>query len=442
MKNPYQNLLNTIPVPEELEDRVLSAARRQTAPVGKPLRRRGRRMLQAAVCGACALTLVLGTLTLRKPEAAGGSPAQGDQDGALVLAPSLSFGLTAYAAETGETYAPNANQSLALSSSGSHRNDLGHFTGILFQVTGENIQSLTMSLSQGQLYSSREITGLSEEEMEALLAAPTAENQPPTGFESFDGGPYSTEEIFLLGSEITVDYDPEIRYGFWTDGEVSGNWLMDPTVSQRSIDKLDGAVLSVTAHFTDGSQGTKSYTLSTGLFTRKTESDGTISLLPQLSGDNSPTIYGVYVVDQDRSRFLRWPLGDNTKISMSAPFGSRTNPGGQSAVFHDGLDIPAPKGTQIAAAAGGTVIKAAFDPKLGNLLVIDHGDGLETVYGCCSELLVKSGDNVSAGDVIAAVGSSGKSTGPHLHFGVRQNGQAQNPVAYFDSAVRATLSVG
>lgn len=85
--------------------------------------------------------------------------------------------------------------------------------------------------------------------------------------------------------------------------------------------------------------------------------------------------------------------------------------------------------------------EAAFSAEWGRYLVLDHGDGLETLYAHCLRLDVKAGDRVEAGDVIAAVGSTGMSTGPHLHFGVRQDGAPQDPAAYFDSGVRATLSV-
>ena len=447
MKNPYEELLRSLPVPEWLEERTLSAARRQaSASEANIPRRRGRRMLQAAVCGVLSLVLVLGTLTLREPEAAGGTPDQGGQGGTALLSPAFSFGLTAYAADTGEVYTPNANSGLALSSSGgmTWSDGDGYFTGCLFQVTGENIQSLSLSLSQGQLYSWKQTDNLTEEEMEAVQAAQAKDKSlPPVVGTRQQNGRWSIEQQLLLGGEIEVEYDPEVRYGFWTEGLDLDAWQENPrAAAQESVDILDGAKLTVTVRFTDGSQDTQVYTLSTGLLKIETAADGTFTLLPQLPGEDAPALYGVYVVDQAKSRFLRWPLGENTRISMSAPFGSRDNPGGQGSIFHDGLDIPAPRGTEITAAAAGTVVKAAFDPKLGNFLVIDHGDGLETVCGCCSQLLVRAGDQVAEGQVIASVGSTGQSTGPHLHFGVRQDGRAQNPVAYFDAAVRSTLSVG
>ena len=98
---------------------------------------------------------------------------------------------------------------------------------------------------------------------------------------------------------------------------------------------------------------------------------------------------------------------------------------------HRGLDIAAPTGTPVAAAAGGTVVFSGWDSYgLGNCVKISHGNGVETVYGHCSELYVTVGQTVSQGEVISAVGSTGNSTGPHLHLEIRLDGVAQNPQLY------------
>lgn len=97
---------------------------------------------------------------------------------------------------------------------------------------------------------------------------------------------------------------------------------------------------------------------------------------------------------------------------------------------HTGLDIAASTGTPIAAAASGTVTYSAYQGALGYLVKISHGDGIETYYGHCSKLYAKVGQQVNQGDIIAAVGSTGNSTGPHLHLEVRVNGVAYNPQNY------------
>lgn len=97
---------------------------------------------------------------------------------------------------------------------------------------------------------------------------------------------------------------------------------------------------------------------------------------------------------------------------------------------HTGIDVGAPTGTAIKAAAGGTVIFSGWKGTLGKLIVVSHGNGVQTYYAHCSSLLVSAGDTVSAGQLIAKVGNTGRSTGPHLHFEIRLNGYAINPQSY------------
>ena len=97
---------------------------------------------------------------------------------------------------------------------------------------------------------------------------------------------------------------------------------------------------------------------------------------------------------------------------------------------HTGIDIGASTGTSIKAAASGTVTFSGWKGSLGQLVVISHGNGVQTYYGHCSKLLVKAGTKVSQGQVIAKVGSTGRSTGPHLHFEIRVNGSSVNPLSY------------
>lgn len=125
---------------------------------------------------------------------------------------------------------------------------------------------------------------------------------------------------------------------------------------------------------------------------------------------------------------LGWPVPGRSTISSG--YGSRTSPIKGKGEFHTGLDIPAPTGTKIYAAESGKVIKSGSINGYGYTVIIDHGNGLSTLYGHNSQLKVKVGQKVNRGDVIALAGSTGWSTGPHCHFEVRINGKHTNPWSY------------
>lgn len=112
---------------------------------------------------------------------------------------------------------------------------------------------------------------------------------------------------------------------------------------------------------------------------------------------------------------------------FTSNFGPRSDPFTRRTARHDGIDFASPKGTDILAAGAGNVIFAAYHAGYGNLVEIDHGNGISSRYAHASQLLVHMGDHVEAGALIAKVGSTGRSTGAHLHFEVRIQGVAQNP---------------
>jgi murein DD-endopeptidase MepM/ murein hydrolase activator NlpD len=113
---------------------------------------------------------------------------------------------------------------------------------------------------------------------------------------------------------------------------------------------------------------------------------------------------------------------------IRSPFGMRRDPINGRMRFHQGIDIAAKRGTPIEAAAAGTVVFAGRNKGYGKMVMIEHADGRRTLYGHAQSLFVKAGDTVAAGQTIAAVGSTGHSTGPHLHFEVRQNNRSVNPL--------------
>ena len=111
----------------------------------------------------------------------------------------------------------------------------------------------------------------------------------------------------------------------------------------------------------------------------------------------------------------------------ASSFGWRIDPFTGQRAMHEGIDFLVDTGTPIHAAAAGFVVVAGFHPQYGNMIDIDHGNGYVTRYGHASKLLVKAGDLVQRGAIIAESGSTGRSTGPHVHFEVRYKGVAQNP---------------
>lgn len=119
-----------------------------------------------------------------------------------------------------------------------------------------------------------------------------------------------------------------------------------------------------------------------------------------------------------------WPVTGR----ISSPYGWRVHPIFKDRRYHSGIDIAVPTGTPVKAAAGGKVILAGWINGYGNTVVIDHGGGLSTLYGHNSKLNTSAGKSVMQGDIIAKAGSTGFATGPHVHFEVRMNGTAEDPM--------------
>ncbi|OKZ57756.1 MAG: hypothetical protein BHV99_00650 [Clostridium sp. 26_21] len=133
-----------------------------------------------------------------------------------------------------------------------------------------------------------------------------------------------------------------------------------------------------------------------------------------------------------------WPVPGRT--SLTSLYGMRVHPITGAYKLHTGIDISAPLGTNFVAAANGVVSKATYNTAYGNMVIIDHGGGVQTLYAHGNSILVQVGDEVKAGTPILEVGSTGYSTGPHAHFEIRINGQTVNPLDYYQNKNNITSS--
>lgn len=150
---------------------------------------------------------------------------------------------------------------------------------------------------------------------------------------------------------------------------------------------------------------------------------------------------------QFRALFMTWKRADEadlgvmsvpsikpvSNLSFTSEFGVRSDPFRGTAAMHAGVDIPGAVGTPIYATADGVVGRANWVGGYGNLVELEHGRGLQTRYGHLSKILVSPGARVKRGDMIALMGSTGRSTGSHLHYEVRMDGRAVNPLPYLDT---------
>lgn len=138
---------------------------------------------------------------------------------------------------------------------------------------------------------------------------------------------------------------------------------------------------------------------------------------------------------QGKATGFVWPIEGDEYTRISSAFGSRRHPVTGKQDFHAGIDIPAPVGTKVLAALDGEVTGVGQHPRLGRYVKITHDDGSYSLYGHLSRYTAKQGARVAAGEVVGMVGSTGRSTGPHLDFSLRRNGKPVNPMPLLAKAL-------
>jgi murein DD-endopeptidase MepM/ murein hydrolase activator NlpD len=249
-------------------------------------------------------------------------------------------------------------------------------------------------------------------------AAKTGEKEyPPVSLFSYK--PKKGEDLFALAARLSVAYDAlvtlngaETRELFERKADIlvptqPGTFVRDPPqtqmeelmLSQRMQLKLPSQVLSV-----------------------RLPGNGSAMKLRFFPGDS--------FTELERLFFLRvlfaFPVA---RGQISSSYGTRADPFTGYQRFHNGVDIAAAVGTDVVAAQDGSVTETGNDESLGNYVVLSHANGYRTVYGHLSVVSVKSGEKVSKGLPIGKVGLTGKTTGPHLHFEIRENGDSKDPMS-------------
>ena len=129
-----------------------------------------------------------------------------------------------------------------------------------------------------------------------------------------------------------------------------------------------------------------------------------------------------------------WPVPEYQEVTET--FGTRVHPITGETTSHDGVDLAAPEGAAVLAVRSGTVAETGWDDTDGNYVLLDHGEGLTTRYGCLSAVSVQTGDAVAQGDVLGTVGQTGAATGPHLHLEAAQDGALYDPLSWFPTELR------
>ena len=323
MENRYRKLTERIHTPAGLNDQVLFEVRRRTAEAAPCRERQGwgrpraktaftaaaaprnwtRVLLRTAVCAVCALALVLGGFSLRPvPTAAPGTPGNTgleETPPAQILVPT--FGLTAYAAGTDTTYGPAPDGSIAFSvGEGCTTPEFGDFTGCLFQVTGENIAKVSLSIDRGGLYRYQIRENLTDEQLAEYRQAMAEGRIAPAAISQRDDGVWYMPEMTALGTGVEEDYDPDARYGFWVSPEeMAPTGLGISIEAQMDADFFDGGLLTVTVTSSDGTEKTQTYRLHTGELKVEWTGDGDMTVLPELAGPDDLFVYGIYAVPED-----------------------------------------------------------------------------------------------------------------------------------------------
>ncbi len=262
----------------------------------------------------------------------------------------------------------------------------------------------------------------------AVLDAQKAE------IDKLDAEPTAYMEKLLQDTEMYIQFNKEID----DDAEAIANWIQEETEKYNSLNK--------TQEWLESQKEAELEAIKKAEEEKKEQeeaaskpSGGSSSSSSDSSSSSSANVSAAgYAYDNNSVGRWQWPV-NYKKGKYTSPWGSRTDPvTGEKDTHHNGIDLALAKGNNIYAVEAGVVIRSEWWKTYGNCVIILHDNGMKTLYAHASKLLVKTGDRVAQGTVIALVGSTGKSTGNHLHFTVYdKNGNDVNPFKYYP-----TLSKG
>lgn len=287
--------MKNIKAPDELKERTLRAAREERRRTPQHIGRQSHRTAKRILAAACAFAVVLGGAALSGRQTGGGAAAD------IVH----TFGLVAYAAETDEVRQPKESKIVFDSSNGADDPDKGFFSGCLFRVTGEDIKTVSASIDKGGLYRTKTVKDTSDDRDEWVRTMYQGTNPELDGADTVmvwgsDEMNMYADLCWKLDNGFTDEFDPDTSYGLWLPSQPEDDENEDLQQAWHDeVDSLEGAKLTVTVTFTDGSEQTQSMTLHTGKLGIEFTDDASG---PQLNGEvltdeqaeEQGYLYGVY----------------------------------------------------------------------------------------------------------------------------------------------------
>jgi len=230
---------------------------------------------------------------------------------------------------------------------------------------------------------------------------------------------------------VMLGIDPQVTEGDLLNGRGGEEATLQPSGTARPSATLPQDVSSIASPTTmvAGMELEAEVAIQRDENALKVQED--LARLQTIAGSEEKALEQLVQAAQGRqARWAATPSVWPVKGWVTSGFGQRVSPFTGQLAMHDGLDIGASPNAPVQAPAAGRVVALGFDPRMGNMVAIDHGFGIETQYGHMAKILVKSGQNVKRGDVVGLVGNTGISTGPHLHYLLKVNGHPVNPQRY------------